>query len=384
MSSLPDTLVQFRSDLEDAIGFEQAAGRRNRRQRRRRVVVLAAVALVAVGTASAFAVRAIVFGSAPSSFAPAWSPDGRKIAYVHTGGGDPRVDLGRLYVMNADGSAPRRLGPAGCCPSWSPDGSKLAFVGGLGQVGSDIYVINRDGSRQRNLTHTPAWEDSPVWSPDGRRLAIVKWTGCLRCSPNSELWVMNVDGSGRRLSAAGVRIGVATWSPDGRTLVYQSSYRPSPKKHKYMYVTELFRVNADGSGRRRLAYGERARWSPDGEKIAFIARRGRNADLWVMNPDGSGQRRLTHTPGGEGDFAWSPDGKKIAFMSGRHSGISVINADGSGMRTLTRDLLDAGVSSWSPDGRKILFTSFRNGATDIYVMNADGSGMRNLTHSHEG
>jgi TolB protein len=245
---------------------------------------------------------------------PTWSPDGRKIAFVRRRVGSTRIDL---YVMNAEGSSERRLrrNLAGVPPVWSPDGRRLAFVGSRfasvdpnGLV-SDIYVMNADGSGLRNLTQTPAWEDSIAWSPDGRRIAIVKHTGCLRCSPNSELWVMNADGRAKRVVAFGEGIGVATWSPDGRTLVYESAYRPNPDspRLRFWYVTELFRVNADGSGQRRLTDGAQPLWSPDGKKIAFVGRRGGKADLYVMNADGSGQRPLTRTPDfGERIFAWSP------------------------------------------------------------------------------
>ena len=111
-------------------------------------------------------------------------------------------------------------------------------------------------------------------------------------------------------SPEGQQIAAApTWSPNGQTLVYESSYRPYPgnPKLKYWWVSELFRVNVDGSAKRRLTDGAQPAWSPDGKQILFVGRRNSNADLWIMNADGTGQRRLTATPGyGEHTFAWSP------------------------------------------------------------------------------
>ena len=245
--------------------------------------------------------------------ADAWSPDGKKIAFTRMGDqGIPTPEAG-LYVMNADGSDQRRLAQNNVGRAlWSPDGRKLAFVGNSsGRL--DVYVVNADGSGLRRLTRV-SWVGFS-WSPDGRRMAFVKRVRCdWKCGRNSELWLMNADGSRQRRVVQGEQISAApTWSPDGQTLMYESSYRPSPSnpKLKYWWLSELFRVNVDGSGKRRLAYGAQPVWSPDGKQVLFVGRRNSSADLWIMNADGTGQRRLTATPGyGERSFAWSPERAK--------------------------------------------------------------------------
>ena len=84
---------------------------------------------------------------------PAWSPDGRKIAFDRDGGG--------IFVMNADGSGQRRLTQFGRQALWSPDGRMIAFRSfSAGNV--EIYVMNADGSRQRNLTRTPKADEFSV------------------------------------------------------------------------------------------------------------------------------------------------------------------------------------------------------------------------------
>ncbi len=93
-----------------------------------------------------------------------WSPDGQKIAFLRGGGGV----AGRGYVMNADGTRQRNLkGDAfpdhGEPPSWSPDGRKIAFA--RGYPNSEVYIVNADGSGLRRLTRGPAADHSPVWSP---------------------------------------------------------------------------------------------------------------------------------------------------------------------------------------------------------------------------
>jgi len=196
------------------------------------------------------------------------------------------------------------------------------------------------------------------------------------------------------------------WSPDGRKIAFVGDGK--------IYV-----MNADGSGKRRLtptrnaAPGfrpdSRPAWSPDGRKIAFQTLRHAgpgacsdghpsadcNWEIYVMNADGSGQRRLTHSPGMDLDPTWSPDGRKIAFVSRRqrcpgvaddrlayvcgNAEIYVMNADGTGQRNLTRNPARDGHPVWSPDGKTIGFVANRGGNRDIYVMSADGSRQRNLT-----
>ena len=171
------------------------------------------------------------------------------------------------------------------------------------------------------------------------------------------------------------------WSPDGRTIYFG----------RYL-------VRTDGSGARRLPYIPlTAVWSPDGRRIAFASKPHwcmtghssvllrRTTDIYVMNADGSGTRKLTHNARYNAEPAWSPDGRKIAFRSTRNGNrdIYVMNADGSGKRNLTRNAAWDSRPSWSPDGRKIAFVSNRDGRLEAHVMNADGSGQRSLTRPGE-
>jgi Tol biopolymer transport system component len=130
-----------------------------------------------------------------------WSPDGRRIAFVR--GLPDRSQVGpvgrnhEIYVMNADGSGSRRLTHNRAYdgePAWSPDGRKIAFqstktIGG----NKEIYVMNADGSGKRNLTRNPAMDGRPSWSPDGRRIAFVSDR-----DGRLDAHVMNADGSGQR------------------------------------------------------------------------------------------------------------------------------------------------------------------------------------------
>ena len=410
MSSLPESLMHFRTDLEEAIGREQAARLRQGRRRQRLVALAAGILVIGLLVTPAFGIGDRLLSliqSKPTPLdvqAPAWSPDGRTIVFVSWRDGN-----GEVYAMDANGSGPRNLtqNPANDVrPAWSPDGRSIAFVSsrspssrckpGPGRCWrdydrqSEIYVMNADGSRKRNLTRDRASDDLPTWSPDGRRIAFLHGRGRGR----GQLYVVNADGSGLRnlgrIAGPALFASQLVWSPDGRTIYFG----------RYL-------VSTDGSGARKLPYIPLiAVWSPDGRQIAFVnnvstglpgpgaAGSKDDSEIYVMNADGSGTRRLTHNVGYDGEPAWSPDGRKIAFQSkrravrgvvgGRNGEIYVMNADGSGKRNLTRNPAQDGSPSWSPDGRRIAFVSNRDGRRlEAHVMNADGSGQRSLA-SQEG
>lgn len=130
--------------------------------------------------------------------------------------------------MNADGSGQRRLvreawnkfrrGQPWVVdtvigqPRWSPDGRKLVFVSRR-DGNREVYVINADGSAQRNLTRNPVADSDPAWSPDGRKIAFFSTR-----DGETAIYVMNADGSGQRSITRGIhRIGAAfAWSPAQR------------------------------------------------------------------------------------------------------------------------------------------------------------------------
>jgi Tol biopolymer transport system component len=303
------------------------------RQRRRRRIYSAVAASAALVTVAVFAVfersaqsQSSTAALAARSALPAGSTSS-KLAFISA----PHLHGGRggvLYVINPDGSGQRlvrrNVWSEG---AWSPDGQRIMF-----ERGSGIYVVNApDGSGGRRLTR--GHDLGAAWSPDGRKIAFTRthcMTGAAVCGQDVlifELYVMNADGSGLRRLTRG---GLYAWLPDGRIAFFRRGGVPHI-------------MNADGSDQRSLMreWGLGANtypilWSPDGQKIAFTS----NGALYVMNADGSGQRRLTANVGWIG---WSPDARQIAFARQRarqlpgeyHSEIYVISVDGSGQRRLT-------------------------------------------------
>jgi dipeptidyl aminopeptidase/acylaminoacyl peptidase len=233
---------------------------------------------------------------------PAWSPDGKQIAFENHSQGGATIEL-----IDADGSHATPLVHGFGPPAWSPDASKIAITSD--RDGNDeIYEMNANGSGLMNLTQSGGLDYGPAWSPDGMKIAF----GTLRSPPSfdAEIYVMNADGSAQTdvtNDPSSTDGAPPSWSPDGTKLAYSVS-------HDGIYV-----IGADGSGRTRLTTNPLGdidpAWSPDGKQIVFARQYAGNCTspptptvggqcrlLWIMNADGTDQRQLTFNPGG-GDTA---------------------------------------------------------------------------------
>ncbi|HEX7049664.1 MAG TPA: Ig-like domain-containing protein [Longimicrobiales bacterium] len=279
-----------------------------------------------------------------------------------------------IWVMNVDGSGQTsvtNLPGSVAGHVWSPDGTRIAFYNEAGDA--DVYVMNADGSGLTNLTppDDAGVDFLPVWSPDGTKIAFRSTRG-----GDVDIWVVNADGSGQPIDLTknpGGGDEQPAWSPDGTKIAFHNA------------SGDIWVVDADGGGQPTNLTnglgGQDPAWSPDGTKLAFMSGRD-NYDIWMMNADGSGPpTNLTNDPAHDVDPAWSPDGTKIAFTSQRGGGydIWVMNADGTGQTNLTNAAGRDMEQVWSPDGTKLAFWTDRDGNYEVYIVNADGSGQTNLT-----
>lgn len=247
-----------------------------------------------------------------------------------------------LFILPAEGGAPRRLLPAGMLgsdPAASADGLRIAFVvrtyvADEDFFHNDIWCINRDGSGLRQLTTSLADDDQPSWSRDGSRIAYRS-----RASEVSfDIWTMNAQGGDQR----------------------RLTSDPLPA----------------------IADEARPAWSPDGSRIAYASEWNGNMDIWTMKADGSDRRPVTRTPERDSDPAWSPDGSRIAFrrLWDGDSDLLIVNAAGGDAVSLVR----AGFQNapvWSPDGRMIAFTESA-GPSDtpqLFTIRPDWTGLQQRT-----
>lgn len=279
---------------------------------------------------------------------PAWSPDGKKIAFLSTRTGD-----GEIWIMNADGSNPRNLtnDPTrwDLEPEWSPDGKRVVYVsrkisrGPGGEEGSaEIFVIDVDGTNRAQLTHNDYTYAYPVFSPNGKVIVFHNEKGRVAIGKGwrpqqgettiyaNEIYVMDSSGNNVvQLTDTGDRVnrGVS-WSRDGTKLVYTSSKGSGTSGIYVMDVGNLQNMDLkalkDKSAKelREMkelgclaitqitpdSYGDtNPSFSPDGKRIVFQSIRrggGGGPDLFVMDANGKNVVRLTNNRFVEKDPDW--------------------------------------------------------------------------------
>jgi Tol biopolymer transport system component len=397
-----------RLDIEEVI----ASRRKTRPGAGRSLAIGAIVALLAAAAAIVFVTRRR--GEAPQATAmprltqlttaegieesPAFSPDGRALAYAAESGGRRKI-----FLRSLSSGESRRLTSGDfddVQPAWSQDGKSVLFVRSRepraklepGDVfgwytGGDVWQIDVASGRELRLVENAF---NPSVSPDGSRIAVdASWAGPRR------IWTVDTRGLNAQQMTTDVSEAVAhyrpRWSPDGRKIVFQN--QESTKFDVRMAdvrTKEIEWVTND------VPRDIHPAWSSDGRFIYFSSDRGGGLNLWRIPVSAEGKtsgkaQQVTTGAGQDVDTAVSRDGKRLAFT------ILKINADlwrvpvspetgkpDDEPREVVATTREDSRGAWSSDGRQIAFNSDRAGDMNIWIAPVEGVAARQLTRGPGG
>ena len=377
-------------------------------------MLLLAIPLLTVGVAAASG-----GGATPSSAARvppvvsglgadeqvAWSPDGRRIAYI-----DRNLAAAQpgLYIVNADGSRSLHVfgGDDATLARWSPDSRRIAWWGYSIRSPLAIWALSGESLGVEGDAG-PRFS----WSPDGKWLAYERRTDLPHtCGGGYSVLVARAEGTGRRQLVTGLT-GDPEWAPDGSEIAY-TRYQPG-----HSCTNEIKAVRPNGGAERTFRRGQEydivPHWSPAGDFLAY----GNGYHTYVASRDGSGERAVdagnwlswlhlvwspnddwlaSHGDAGSGlvlvnvrgrapvvfrdaseSFSWSPSGDEILFS--RFGVVTIGRLDGSAAA-----LVPGQAADWSPDGRRIAFLrqAYRGGESfshcwwQLYVADVSGANAR--------
>ncbi|WP_412069206.1 winged helix-turn-helix domain-containing protein [Rubrivirga sp. IMCC43871] len=351
---------------------------------------------------------------------PAWSLDGRTIAFARHRDGERQ-----LFVVPSIGG---RATPVLRCATdrntplaWTPDGGSLVLSDAARAGGASRLVrVSLDTGEVTPITSPPAGsigDAQPAFSPDGRRLAFVRST----LEGIADLFVLDLpDGTPRRVTTWEREVLGLAWSPDGRSLlattlldgghrlwripldgdeprpIYVNAERMydldvSASTGQIVYTASDVEVNirrvevASGAHQSVVAstaWDSNPRFSPDGTRLAFASTREVAPQIWVGGADGSRLRRLTSYQGAYvGPPSWSPDGRRLVFdaRAEGQADLHVVPVAGGPVERLTDTAYDEVNAFWSRDGERVYYASNRDGDWQIFALHLRDGQIRQVT-----
>lgn len=332
-----------------------------------------------LAAAVAVAIAAVACGGLGSSDRP--------IVYVSEADGNP--DVYTVEPDSGEAEAVKRSPDSEFGPVWSPNGESIAFVA-AGDESRDVIVMSLASDGGTTVVSPEGAgaegnEGAPLWHPEGGQVAYVS-----DAAGQPDIYVSTLEeGSTTRITSSEERELLGDWSPDGQWLVFARAPDPAGGDD----VQGLWLRNPAGVNLIRLTEGadSGAKWSPDGDVIAFVRDDLGNRDIYLVRPeDGEDWRgkveveRWQNSPEEEHSPAWAPNGDTLAFVSTRDGNAEIYvgeTGEDEPLQRLTINEAPDTAPVWSPDGERIAFVTDLFGDGEIMVMDADGTNQQRLTHN---
>ncbi len=232
-------------------------------------------------------------------------------------------------------------------------GTRIAFISDRSGT-PELYVARADGSGDpRRLTTDESVESDPTWSPNGGLLAVK----VAAAGDRADLYILDPDRAERAFLARSIAIDQPViWSPDSERMAYVAEVDGN---------LDIFAQPARGDASSRVnlsrspARDTQPSGSPDGTRIAFVSDRDGAPAIYVANADGSNVRRLLDDETAQTYPSWSPDGRHVAYVSDCRgdAAVSIVRANGSASARVTWVEAPPASIVWSPDGSALLYQS---------------------------
>ncbi|MGA3075852.1 MAG: translocation protein TolB [Bryobacteraceae bacterium] len=255
-------------------------------------------------------------------------------------------------------------------------GTKIYFVSN--RTGhKEIWVMDPDGSNQRQISRFNSLSIMPAVSPDGAKVAFTSFA-----RGNPAIFILSTD-TGRRLpfyNQVASMNATPDFTPDGKQLLYSSTASGR---------AQIYSANIDGSNLRRISNTSALEVEPKvnpktGTDLVFVSGRSGPQQIYRMNMDGADVQRLSNGEGEASNPCWHPNGQIMAFAWTRgfatgNFNIFVMDVASRNFNQLTYGAGRNENPTWAPDGRRLAFMSTRSGSEQIWTMLADGTQLKQLT-----